>query len=490
MPDNSSVSGAAPKTPHSCPSDGAKLGVFAAVNIAMAICMPLLGRRTVVQRITFGLLGKPNSSGWLFTGPLVIALHFASNVVNTYLIKSTPGYSQVNFWELVLLWFTRPRLSWMIVILMPWGAEDSMYLAVTASAMVAELMLQLLSTYTLGRAVQYGRHARLYHVHTLGGVPRGRDATIMYAGALIWLTVLFFALLVCLMTISNINDTLRASSRWITQNLQRRAVPDVYDHDLEFRLLQRMVPPPGTDESHAADSNDALMSSQAMYRRSVARLKIYLDEDAKTLKRLKKQKRAIANSIQQRRTQGPQGYVPQEMIDEAHQITLALSSHMETWVFLPAEQVSEARERHKVAMEIRDAVYHAWKDDHFYRPIWGDASSFSMPGSESLEPEYLKHMFKQWNQCEYDWKTVLLEWERCATKRFEEKNSSGNAEAKLRSISHIALFGMFGCWFSQWLWWIGFVRTMDNNYCPPKLTQLGVIWTVFSAFGALSGGSF
>jgi hypothetical protein len=48
---------------------------------------------------------------------------------------------------------------------------------------------------------------------------------------------------------------------------------------------------------------------------------------------------------------------------------------------------------------------------------------------------------------------------------------------------------MFACWLAPWVWWIGYIRTMGDSYCPPKLLQLGFIWTVFSAIGTFVGGS-
>jgi len=60
-----------PARPH-CPSTGAKLGAFAAVNNAMAIIMPILGRRSVIFFVMFGLLGKPDMLLWWISGILTL----------------------------------------------------------------------------------------------------------------------------------------------------------------------------------------------------------------------------------------------------------------------------------------------------------------------------------------------------------------------------------------------------------------------------------
>jgi hypothetical protein len=115
-----------PARPHG-PSTGAKLGAFAAVNIAMAIIMPILGRRSVIFFVTFGLLGKPDMHLWWISGILTLCLHVLSNAVNAILIQRTPGFASVNVGQLILLWCTRPRLAWMVMLyLMPMDAEQTM----------------------------------------------------------------------------------------------------------------------------------------------------------------------------------------------------------------------------------------------------------------------------------------------------------------------------------------------------------------------------
>ena len=195
----------------SCPSGLAKLGVFAAVNIVsyflqsciwlteqvMAILVPILGRRTVVQRLTFGIFGHVHSRGWLLTGPLSIVLQVSSNILNALMIQGTDGFHQVDIRRLVLLWFTRPRLAWLIVVLVPWQAREAMYFSVAASTLLAEVALQLVSTYYMGNATNYARLQKFFTVGRLDNTPHGSDTMTMYAGALLWLVVLFFALVAC-----------------------------------------------------------------------------------------------------------------------------------------------------------------------------------------------------------------------------------------------------------------------------------------------------
>ena len=64
-----------------CPSTSEKLGAFAAINVAMALAVPLLGRRTIVNKITFGMLGRKDTATFMLLGPLGGVLHILSNMV-------------------------------------------------------------------------------------------------------------------------------------------------------------------------------------------------------------------------------------------------------------------------------------------------------------------------------------------------------------------------------------------------------------------------
>ena len=98
----------------------------------------------------------------------------------------------------------------------------------------------------------------------------------------------------------------------------------------------------------------------------------------------------------------------------------------------------------------------------------------------------------EWTAIVQGWNEVLksvmaLEnrWELLSTQhQREEEEEKQDPGTKLRLTAAKALAGMIGCWAAQWVWWIGYIRRMGDSYCPPNLTEMGVIWTVFSAFGA------
>jgi hypothetical protein len=212
-----------PSGPGLCPaSTSEKLGVFAAVNIVSALLIPVLGRRTVVRKLTFGLGGTLGSRAWALMGVLSACLHLCANLINAYIIRSTPGYEHVPFVSLALLWCTRPRLSWLAVFLAGVECEDGMYFNSAASAITSEAILQVIGAVYFGITANYGRQKRFYYVGHLGPYPRGRDALLMYAGALVWLVMLIYTLVGCVVCIVGLNTWI-SNARKMTAEVQKVA---------------------------------------------------------------------------------------------------------------------------------------------------------------------------------------------------------------------------------------------------------------------------
>jgi len=228
-----------PSGPGTCPSSTTeKLGVFAIVNVISALLLPILGRRTVVSRLTFGVAGRLGSNGWAYMGVLSAALHISANLVNARVIRSTRGYGDVPFGALALLWCTRPRLAWLAVFLATREVEDGIYLNSGASAIVSEAILQTLGAIYFGITANYGRKKRFFYANHLEPYPRGVDAHIMYAGALVWLLALFFTLFACIVSILGLNEVI-SNARKMMGEVERVAGAGAKAINVP---LQRMLP--------------------------------------------------------------------------------------------------------------------------------------------------------------------------------------------------------------------------------------------------------
>jgi hypothetical protein len=76
--------------PPTCPSKQQKLGSFALINVVAFLATTLLGRRTVVHRLTCRKWGKPGSPYWALTAFLPAVLNIAGNYINAAIIRATP----------------------------------------------------------------------------------------------------------------------------------------------------------------------------------------------------------------------------------------------------------------------------------------------------------------------------------------------------------------------------------------------------------------
>lgn len=98
-------------------------------------------------------------------------------------------------------------------------------------------------------------------------------------------------------------------------------------------------------------------------------------------------------------------------------------------------------------------------------------------------------LLSTWRYCRLQSQIAVNRWTKLADARRQEQEVDQFVR-RLRNFAITTVVGMFGCWIAQWVWWIGYIRTLGDSYCPPNLTEMGAIWTVFSVFGALLGGSF
>jgi len=492
----------------------------------MAIAVPFLGRRTFVEYITKGVCGKPHSRGWLFTGPAAIILHFGSNAINAYLIHQTSGFEQINVGKLILLWCTRPRLTWMIVVLIPWQAKEAMYFSVAVSTLVAEVTLQIASSYYMGYAANYARVQKFFSLGHLNQTPHGNDALLMYAGALLWLVVIFFALIACTSAILGLDQRIaslrvkgiartakRHSKRCITELAkvnQHRAQLDV--HDL-----------PGGNNSIIDD----FTSLETTLRRCTEiwdGLRTYVIDDTKEYEIVEKKYNSSQKEVERARQRGHSEVIsptlvskflscrdtwinkPNQMcseVERSYNQAKSNQSEAETIVFDLISTLHSIREniqklerdvritwkiyKAEMANTNRPSVYEA-RYTNLLRNLEQERNIYRMTSNLLSERNYI---LSTWRYSELELKRAVDCWTNLAdARRQEQEDPQGALVKRLKNFAITTVLGMFGCWIAQWIWWIGYIRTMGDSYCPPNLTEMGVVWTVFSALGAFFGASF
>ncbi|KAI1758202.1 hypothetical protein F4782DRAFT_17358 [Xylaria castorea] len=180
------------KPTETCVSNEWKLRSFALINIATLIAAFLSQGRST-PRIVRGFLWHPHPGSWFSKGTLIVALQLLANWFNTFLVQKTPGYEDIPVVQLMLLWCSMPRLTWLTILLIGVRSSEALDSSAASSSLFAELIFQLLSSCYMGMTIQYGRKHNFYR-GGLENAERGTPAQLMYVGALIWLIIICLAL--------------------------------------------------------------------------------------------------------------------------------------------------------------------------------------------------------------------------------------------------------------------------------------------------------
>jgi hypothetical protein len=185
-----------------CPSRLFKLGSFALVNFVTLIATLTLGRRDIVHWLTREKFGKLGSPWWPLSALLTTGLNIAATFINARLVTSTPGYGATRLNDLALLWFCRPRLSWLAILLLNWSWDEGIYVGLGASAVLSEIIMQGLAAYYMGLTANLGGKYGYYRPGHIENViiPWGKPASMIYAGALLWMASIGFVVLAILWT--------------------------------------------------------------------------------------------------------------------------------------------------------------------------------------------------------------------------------------------------------------------------------------------------
>lgn len=203
--------------PMKCPSRKAKLSSFAIINAITLIATLYYGRREFIEWATRGWLGALGSPWWPVGALASTILVIIATLVNAKLVNSTPGFEATPIGQLALLWFCRPRLSWLAIPLVKVRLDKGTFVSIGASAIFSEIVLQGLSMFYLGRTVNWGRDNNYYRLGNIDGViiPYGKPAHMMYAGALLWMVAIGFVVLNALWTFLGLNRLVKAFFAYI-----------------------------------------------------------------------------------------------------------------------------------------------------------------------------------------------------------------------------------------------------------------------------------
>ncbi|KAF2108916.1 hypothetical protein BDV96DRAFT_255087 [Lophiotrema nucula] len=195
------------KLTQTCASTESKLGSLVLINTGTLLALYLVPR-TGTMLPAYGYLQYSRS--WFLAGLTIAALHLIANWINAVLIRSTLGYEDIPIFQLVLLWCSMPRFTWLTILMIcvqPFKATSS---SAVKSCLFAESILQILSAFHMIATVNYGREHNFYS-QGMGRLATVSSAQFMYAGALMWLVVIIVALVPLIQAIGGINVSARGA---------------------------------------------------------------------------------------------------------------------------------------------------------------------------------------------------------------------------------------------------------------------------------------
>lgn len=177
----------AAQAPEACSSNSWKLGSIALINLTLFLAV-LFGRRIYPHHSVCSCQRRRYPMSWIFTGTKVAGLQLLATWLNAFIVQNTLGYENVPTFQLILLWCSLPRPTWLRILVFGGQPYEAMDVSAVASTLLTELILQLLSAYYMLMAVGYGR-AHDFYFGGLKGATQATPALFMYIGALLWLLV-------------------------------------------------------------------------------------------------------------------------------------------------------------------------------------------------------------------------------------------------------------------------------------------------------------
>lgn len=515
-----------------CPSNAAKLVIFAAVNAVMLLATLIFGRRTIINRLTCGCLGGAHSKWWFVSAIIVVALQLVSNLLNALLIRRTPGYSHISIGGLTLLWCTRPRMSWLAILLISVRAEEAMYFSAAASSLLAEIVLQMLGSYYMGVVAHYGTKNNFYH-GSLQKAQRMKYAQMMYAGSLLWLLVIIIAISALAWSALHVNKVIadvgsevvqvklrnitkqRTADRFAKEarNCARNALVRKHHINERVRVMESAISSRSINSQSNAGDNHSNAAERAEYnswsrlsRSCVTLASSWARVEQEILQVLEEEKRQVG--VRQGQLGVKDVFSIQKKIIKLDQRIRGLDTNDTNAARIQIYR-NEGRVLHQKLSsyaEMRERELHTCLQTAQDQQISSQRNcEDARPDHTAVNADLSPEFDKTWAAVQEDWSEVGEAWRRIAISWQDEldilqrvkRTSSGKEESryilttlsegktrkKMRTILIVVCMGMLLCWIAQWLFWAGFVNLISDGYCPPSLGTMVGIWIGFSVTG-------
>ncbi|KAI4163153.1 MAG: hypothetical protein LQ342_003281 [Letrouitia transgressa] len=343
-----------------------------------------------------------------------------------------------------------------------------MYFSVVASTLTAEVVLQLLGSVYMGRVTNYGRIQHFYRAGHLAKAPHSTSAQIMYAGSLLWLTCIVFAIAGMASSVLRVNDHIVSLKKRLTghtglskkraKSIQRQL--DRLDNDLE--RSQRSKDYWAGCYGQSGKTYDALSGELTRHFGTLNSAEQSLKQQWRELQdewlfmtdHLGKDRESLEKAENQRNRPGS-GFPPAKDHD-------TIKDSSDPAKERPITEITELFENPYIDIPLakRQKFEDPAKSSVIPASIWDGCSCDEILDS-LCHPRWaadpLAYLRQQWPLLTNDDRDLLQErqdlaacWDEIHKKRLAEKVPNESKDVRrLKSIAHTVVIGMFGCWVAQ-----------------------------------------
>ena len=429
-----------PKLLAKCPPPAANLGTFAIVNVVVLALSAILGRRDIIAKLTFGIAGKVHSSAWKFLGPLGAAIQIGFTFCSALLMSKQPGFKDLNVVNVSLLWLTRPRLGWLVVLITSWNSDKAIYLSAAASALICEGILQLISLYVFGSVVNYGRKEGFYNIRAnqqgqLDNVVFKKRLLMMYAGALVWLITMVFGILTLATSIYSLADEIITFPSHLGDNVA---------YATERRLIEKYCKTKAALEAELSRIQSRNRSFGVMAYDP--RINI-IEHQIQSMSRLIRNAEAVQESLSG---------------DDAEYMRLAKRAsrkkNLTDGELELARQIEERLDNLKTLILDSKSMLKDAEAGVYTTGRHNAGSDTSGEEEDVAEQDRWEMIENYWLNAGARWESIVRQREMAVSVATASKKDDGITSA----VGRLTVMGMAGCWIAQWVWWSGFVGTLGN----------------------------
>ncbi|OAL42865.1 hypothetical protein IQ07DRAFT_606332 [Pyrenochaeta sp. DS3sAY3a] len=163
-----------------------------AINIILALAVIYIDKGALHKSPLNPILHKIPQQ-WYKKAFAIVAISLLANWFNSLSVQSTPGYEHMKLSQLMFLWGTMPKSTWLWIFILGNKPVENLDITAIMAFICSEIILVCLGAWYILVTVFYGLQHNFYF-GGLTGVENGGWALMMYFGAATWVFLALWVL--------------------------------------------------------------------------------------------------------------------------------------------------------------------------------------------------------------------------------------------------------------------------------------------------------